>query len=1108
MLGRSRATPQSSDSPVYWEPSLSFLKLAIAFAVVGALAFLIALRWFDPPQPWRIWPTAVLLALALGAAVLLGRGHRRAATIWLGVGAWCYLTATSVFLGGVANASVMFYPLVVIMLGWLVGTRWSAVVAAMTAVAAAALVWADWHAGLPAAATTPPGARWLLLTFAVAGSAVMSHYLVRSYRNRLADVDRLHTEVNAAREIAHRSEWLQMSARSSQLSETLDAIPDLLFEMDLQGRYVDCHTVQAELLVAPEGELKGRTVTEVMPAAAAAVCLDAIREAHEHGRSHGREVELPVVSGTRWFELSVARKPVPEGGEPRFVALSRDVTSRKRAELALRESEAQLQSVLGATADGILAVDQHGHVIQTNQRFAELWRIPAGMIEQGDDRALLAYVTAQLADPAAFHEKVAALYQSRDEATDTVAFKDGRIFERFTAPLLVAGELTGRVWSFRDVTERERVEQRLSMAIEVTGVLFWEVDFVTGAIVYDEARLVALQLGDGEELKTLTAWLSHVHADDREQFRARLDAALQPGDALFDLEYRLVTSTGCQWLHTRGRVAQRADDNRPITAVGTTVNISARKAVEESRRLSEERSRTLAAMLRLMCDNVPDMIWAKDLEKRYVFANKAICDRLLNAADTSEPVGKTDMYFAERERQRHPELADWHTFGELCQDSDTVTLERGRPSRFEEFGNVKGRYVVLDVHKAPFFDEAGQLIGTVGPGRDITDRRRLEEAHAQAQKLESLGTLAGGIAHDFNNIMAAVRGNADLAAMQLDPHHPAVVALTEIQTASERARELVRRIMVFGRPRELSRSTVNLAQVVDEVLRLLRSTLPATIELRTDFHASTPDVEADAGQVHEAIVNLTTNAAYAIGNAPGRITYEIEPYVMTDDNADAPGLAPGAYARLVVRDSGRGMDVSIMERMFDVFYTTKPAGEGTGLGLSMVHGIMKNHRGAVLARSEPGQGAEFALYFPAAEVFAVREAETAPSASTTTPGARVLYLDDEPALARIADRGLTRFGHAVTSFVSAHDAMEAFEQTPAAFDVVVTDLAMPHVTGFEFARHVLAIRPDMPVLMTTGWVNANDEREAAAIGISRLMLKPLGLADLHRAIVELADRKG
>jgi len=392
--------------------------------------------------------------------------------------------------------------------------------------------------------------------------------------------------------------------------------------------------------------------------------------------------------------------------------------------------------------------------------------------------------------------------------------------------------------------------------------------------------------------------------------------------------------------------------------------------------------------------------------------------------------------------------------------------------------------------------------------RDITERKRLEGMHLQAQKLESLGTLAGGIAHDFNNILVAIRGNADLAAKDIGPDHAAAQSLEEIRKAGARATELVRRIMSFGRPREAQRTVVDLGALVDEVLKLLRSTLSAAIALRMEFAEDTPGVLADAGQIHEVIVNLTTNAAYAIGSRAGTIEYRLEPVEADGQLARRiAGMETGSYARLTVSDSGCGMDAATLERIFDAFFTTKPVGEGTGLGLSMVHGTMKSHGGAVTVESSPGRGSSFALYFPAAGEMAHTEESVAPTQlAPTTAGHRVLYVDDEEALVLLASRVLSRLGHRISSFTDPREALAAFRERPRDYDVVVTDLSMPHMSGFEFASEVLGVRPGMPVLMTTGYVRAGDEDHARAVGIRQLILKPATMDDLGQTL-DLMFRK-
>ncbi|MCX7166685.1 MAG: PAS domain S-box protein, partial [Rhodocyclales bacterium] len=409
-----------------------------------------------------------------------------------------------------------------------------------------------------------------------------------------------------------------MQQLNADLDATLQAIPDLLFEMSGSGEYIRVWARNPELLAAHEEVLLGHTVSEILPPEAANTVMAALDEAGTKGYSHGKVIRLSLLRGDSWFELSTAVKAGTDSSSNRFIMLS------------------------------------------------------------------------------------------------------------------------------RDITERKRIERRLDMAVEVTQVVLWEVDFLHDRLMFDQAMLPMLGLEPDELLDSLQAWIERVHPGDLSQFMQRFQLAMQPGNAIFDFEYRLKSKNGnYQWIHTKGSVIQRSMDGQPEFAVGTSMNISARKQIDEAVRNSEERSRNLATLLRLMADNVPDMIWAKDLDKRYLFANKAFCEQLLNARDTDEPLGKTDMFYALRERSSRPDDPAWHTFGELCQDSDAITLERGGPSVFEEYGNIKGSLVYLDVHKAPFVNEKGEVIGTVGSARNITERRCAEEIlHESQEKLRAVFDVA------------------------------------------------------------------------------------------------------------------------------------------------------------------------------------------------------------------------------------------------------------------------------------------------------------------------------------------------------------------------------
>ncbi|MEQ1580583.1 MAG: PAS domain-containing protein [Steroidobacteraceae bacterium] len=533
-------------------------------------------------------------------------------------------------------------------------------------------------------------------------------------------------------------------AQTRHLLQTIiDATPLRIFWKDINLRYLGCNArFASDAGKAGPREVLGKDDHELAWADQAERYRTDDRQVVSSGKSKIAYEEPQTTPDGRTIWLRTSKVPLKsrEGETFGLLGVYEDISQYRRSEEALRQTEVELQSILGSTVDGILAVNRAGKVIQTNPRFAELWRIPQAIMESKDDQALLGYVVDQLAEPEAFLHKVQSLYDSTLETKDSVLFRDGRVFERFTAPMLMNGKVAGRVWSFRDITDRERAERNLNLAVDVGQILLWELDLANDRFTYDTSKLALLGLEPDDALLSLTGWIQRVHPDDQPQFLGEVQRALEPGATPFDHEYRMLTRSGdTVWVATKARVPHRDADGRSTLALGTSTNITARRNAEEAIRVSEERSRQLASMLRLMCDNVPDMIWAKDLDKRYLFANQAICNQLLNASGTEEPIGRTDLFFALRERESHRDNPAWHTFGELCQDSDTITLQSDKPCVFEEFGNVKGEPLILDVHKAPFRDANGTVIGVVGSARDITGRSKIEkELQQYRERLEEL----------------------------------------------------------------------------------------------------------------------------------------------------------------------------------------------------------------------------------------------------------------------------------------------------------------------------------------------------------------------------------
>jgi len=399
--------------------------------------------------------------------------------------------------------------------------------------------------------------------------------------------------------------------------------------------------------------------------------------------------------------------------------------------------------------------------------------------------------------------------------------------------------------------------------------------------------------------------------------------------------------------------------------------------------------------------------------------------------------------------------------------------------------------------------------------RDISERLRAEERRrqleaqlSQAQKLDALGTLAGGIAHDFNNMLGAIIGNTELARQDVGADHPAIESLDEIRKASLRARDLAKRILAFASHHDEPQSIIALGPVVEEAVTLLRSTLPAGVRIAAVCDADAPAVRADSTQIHQVLINLCTNSWHAMDGSSGRIDIRLDGVTLDAAAVRADSaLRPGRFARLSVADDAAGMDAATMGRIFEPFFTTKPVGQGTGLGLSVVHGIIKAHGASMTVASRPGHGTTFTLYFPVAEEALQSSAAShaGPSPGAAAGGGRhVLYLDDEEALVMLVKRMLERLGYRVSGFTRGEDALAAVRADPGQFDLVVTDLNMPGISGLEVARELAQLRPDLPVVLASGFVTEELREKVIASGVRQLIYKPDTVEELCEAVQHLA----
>jgi len=540
-------------------------------------------------------------------------------------------------------------------------------------------------------------------------------------------------------------------------------------------------------------------------------------------------------------------------------------------------------------------------------------------------------------------------------------------------------------------------------------------------------------------------------------------------------------------------------DGRIIRYDGFYEDITLQKKMEQSLRQSEER-------YRMIVENTQDIIWVMDFDFRYKYRSPS---NFRITGYTDEEISSIPL--RERIVPESYALAQKVMAEELEKEfrGKPVDLRRAKTLELELY-HKNGGTLWIEVTATFGRDESGRPVEILVVGRDITKQKRMQKEKEnlqrqliQSQKMEAIGALAGGIAHDFNNILASMMGFTEMAVKESRKKIRREY-LDQVLQASERAKNLVNQILAFSRQREQEAKPVDARLIIKEALTLLRATLPTTIDMQQQIMSEPATVLADPTQIHQIVMNLCTNAAQAMA---GGGLLEVRLSRVTFDAA-GPALDPdlrfGTYVQLSVRDTGSGIDSAIRDKIFDPFFSTKKAKEGTGLGLSVVYGIVKSCGGVIDVQSDAGKGATFTVYLP----FAVLEnpvEEHYTEDIDLAGNERILFVDDEEMLVSMAGDFFRSLGYRITATASSVEALRLFQNAPAAFDLVITDMTMPQMTGAELAREFLRVRPDLPIILCTGYSDSISMQEAKKLRIREFVLKPLFLKDLGARVRKILD---
>ncbi len=526
-------------------------------------------------------------------------------------------------------------------------------------------------------------------------------------------------------------------------------------------------------------------------------------------------------------------------------------------------------------------------------------------------------------------------------------------------------------------------------------------------------------------------------------------------------------------------------DYLPNGVVFSVLDISTRKSLERALIQSKaEWERTFDAM--------SDIITIQDKNMCIVRANEAAANFF--KMDYKELIGKKCFEVFRGTHLPCPGCPELNVLQDIQKHSETI----------EHAGLGK----IFHVSSSPILDENNEVLYLVHVAKDVTEQKRLEEEVFQSHKMKAIGTLSGGIAHDFNNILSAITGFTELAEMKLaDDSNPAA-ELKEVLRASHRAAELVKQILMVSRKGTHKRENLKPAPIVKEALRLMRASLPSTLRIQENIDLESGTILADPTKVHQIVVNLCTNALHAMEKETGTLKVTlVRRQLSAEELAGYPDVSPGSFVELSISDTGCGMDEQTQQRIFEPYFTTKAIDKGTGLGLAVVLGIVQDYGGIIKVESESGKGTTFHVYFPAIidEVEKTEEGEEEKPLPTGTE--RILVVDDEEIIVTLYKVGLSHLGYTVTAKTSSEEALATFKNHPSKYDLLITDQTMPVLSGAKLAREVLSIRPDMAIILCTGYSATISKEEAMEIGIKKFLFKPVDKKDLARAIRNVLDEK-
>jgi PAS domain S-box-containing protein len=760
----------------------------------------------------------------------------------------------------------------------------------------------------------------------------------------------------------------------------------------------------------------------------------------------------------------------------------REIENRRQ----IQKSEERYRSILKASLDGYWLTDTKGRLLEVNGAYCrmsgynekELLTMSISDLENLETQELVAE-----------HMKKVILKGS-DRFESKHRRKDGTIFDVEVSVQFRTEDGGQCVCFIRDITDQKKADKSLRdreakyrLLVENQTDLIVKVD-LEGHLLFVSPSYCDM-FGKNENELLGKKFMPLVHEDDREMTAKAMEALYTPPHTAY-VEQRAWAKDGWRWF-AWSDTAVLEEDGAVKEIIGVGRDITDRKQAEEALKKSDER-------LKLALDSVSDAIWDWRVDTGEVYFSSRWYT-MLGYAPYELP-----QEFETWRNLLHPDDLP---------DSESIVfshLEMAEPFELEFRMRTKDNQWrwILARGKTVEKDEQGKAVRMLGTHMDITERKEMEERLRQAQKLESIGSLAGGIAHDFNNILFPIVGMAEILLEDLPPGSLEYENAQEIFKAGRRGSDLVKQILAFSRQSEHKMIPTRVQNILKEVIKLSRSSIPTNVEIGQDIQQNCGMVMADPTQVHQVAMNIITNAYHSVEDDGGKISISLKEKVLTITNLPDPSLEPGKHIILSVSDNGQGIPPEAMNKIFDPYFTTKERGKGTGLGLAVVHGIILEHRGAVKVTSEIGKGATFDIYLPLMDK-SDRSEPNAANEAQPTGNERILLVDDEEPIARLGRQMLERLGYMVTERNSSTDALKAFGANPYDFDLVITDMTMPNMTGDQLTKALKKIRSDIPVIICTGFSEKMNQEKAEAVGIKGFLMKPVVKSKLAQIVRNVLD---